>query len=209
MKIFYLISNLKKECNATLIDHSPESYNLIKNKIKDYISQSESYKSFISSEQPVGIHLTAVLPYEYAQKIDANTLLIRLSGYTIIKQKEKHKNVKTEYYYHIQDILDYGIVFKDDRTQYKKHIIFLHSLPNGMYIAVAIKSTQDGNELYLQTLYDCGESNLKRRKKTGTLLREHIQHEIILKSEITNDNHQEDQDNSISQTNSLQNQILD
>jgi len=143
------------------------------------------------------------------KKIDANTLLIRLSGYTIIKQKEKHKNVKTEYYYHIQDILDYGIVFKDDRTQYKKHIIFLHSLPNGMYIAVAIKSTQDGNELYLQTLYDCGESNLKRRKKTGTLLREHIQHEIILKSEITNDNHQEDQDNSISQTNSLQNQILD
>jgi len=58
----------EKECNATLIDHSPESYNLIKNKIKDYISQSESYKSFISSEQPVGIHLTAVLPYEYAQK---------------------------------------------------------------------------------------------------------------------------------------------
>lgn len=72
----------------------------------------------------------------------------------------------------MKKLFDEGQVIKDHRPQYQVHLLFFHKLDEDKYLKACVKATQNGNELYLQTLHFISGKHHATIEERGILLRE-------------------------------------
>ncbi|OEU65811.1 MAG: hypothetical protein BA863_08970 [Desulfovibrio sp. S3730MH75] len=107
---------------------------------------------------PVG-----VLPKERLSELGAKSRVVRFSDYTADKGGQKHPDLKQEDYKLVQWLMEFGKCVEDKAS----HLTFVGQ-QHGAHWKATVKKTQNGKELYLQTLHkiqpDQAERILKRKK---------------------------------------------
>jgi len=143
---------------------------LVKQSIQQELILTPSFTEFLTSPDPVGIQIVGVVSPQISQILCSETPLVFLSGYTIMKTREKHQDISVSDYYRIQNLLDYGEAIKEGRPQYSRHIVFFYP-EREYYLSVVIKSTQNGDSIFIQTFFHSALRELERTRKRGQVIR--------------------------------------
>ena len=113
--------------------------------------------------QAKGFVPVGVLPQKRMTQLGTQSRVIRFSDYTASKGDDKHPDVKQQDYALVQWLMENGECVEDK----KSHLTFI-GIKDGKHWKATVKKTQDGKELYLQTLHrimpDQAERILKRKK---------------------------------------------
>ena len=123
----------------------------------------EDFAAFVSrTGGPVEHRAVAVVPDKLAKALGGEARVVRLSSYTVVKQREHRRGQKftAADYRRVQDILDSGKAFKESAT----HVQVFQETDGQIWKAV-VKRTGDGNELYLQSLHRSDDRHIRRAKK--------------------------------------------
>jgi hypothetical protein len=158
----------KSEIQKKLLQNLVSLMELIKRDEKELktIKCTEEWRVFF----PVGI-----LEEELAKKINSSRKVILFSKETLSKQLKKHPDITLNQYSNLQYILDNAEVIKEGRNGYKRHLLFLIKEEydeKSQWFKVAIKSTLEGDELYLLAYHPIQARELQVIREHGELLRE-------------------------------------
>jgi len=91
--------------------------------------------------------------------------IVRLSSYTVVKQRERRRGQKftAADYRRVQDMLDNGTLFRENNT----HVQVFQKTGGQTWKAV-VKKTEEGDEVYLQSLHRATAQQMTKAKKTLT-----------------------------------------
>ena len=106
---------------------------------------------------------------DLSQKIGSTTCAVWLSKYTLDKQFHRHNEITADLYEHIPYVIQNGIVVSEKRN----HLSFLLNSTEtiGYWIKACVKSSRDGNELYLVTFHKCRKRDVERVLSKGIIIR--------------------------------------
>eukprot|EP01119_Soliformovum_irregulare_P020243 TRINITY_DN6529_c0_g1_i2.p1 TRINITY_DN6529_c0_g1~~TRINITY_DN6529_c0_g1_i2.p1 ORF type:complete len:308 (+),score=92.99 TRINITY_DN6529_c0_g1_i2:256-1179(+) len=153
------------------------------------------FREFIGGSPSHGMYVVAVIGDHLSSAINNRTNLVYLSGYTVAKNKAKHK-IDVRDYHILQEVIDRGIAIKERRPQYGHHINFFlkksdlksHSIHDASideldmdhmdkYWNAVVKGTSDGSELYLQTLHLSAQREVNKAMERGLTLQDYVPHD--------------------------------
>ena len=98
--------------------------------------------------------LGAVLEDDQMEELGVNIWRIILSGATLRKNKTRHKEVKASDYLMLQRIVDGDRIYRyKEGPRRETHRVGFAKDDNGKWWFAAWKKTEDGKELYFNTLY--------------------------------------------------------
>ena len=103
---------------------------------------------------------------ELATALKANTKTVVISDATMTKQRDHHPELTVTEYQLLPDMIENGLVIQ----QVSQRLMFLRS-GNRIYRAI-VKSTKDGNQLFIVSFHRTDAKRLNRDKKKGQILRE-------------------------------------
>ncbi len=108
----------------------------------------------------------AMVPERLAKAMGAEAGVVRLSSYTVVKQRERRRgqHFTAADYRRVQGLLDGGLVLEESPG---KLVVFGRGERHEVWRAV-VKATEDRSEIYLQTLH---RSNDAQRKNTAAKLK--------------------------------------
>ena len=93
--------------------------------------------------------------------------MIRLSDETARKQAEKHRDVKSDDYARVQDVLDQGMVVQ----QGERTLVFAAETEAGKSWRLVIKRTADGRETYLVAFHRIKPNQVRSAARRGEVVR--------------------------------------
>ena len=105
----------------------------------------------------------AVLSLEDAAEIGASVLVARISAETLVKQQAHHPELTHEDYALAQEAVEKG----EKLPQAAKKIAYVLDQPGGL--AVIVKATAEGDELYITSLYRLSRNDERLKKALRNL----------------------------------------
>lgn len=117
-------------------------------------------------KKPQGNYPVAALGSDLKGRLNATQNAVMLSRETLIKQRRNHPELTDDEFRLIPDLINQGTVIDQGRQR----LAFFRS-GNRLYKAV-VKSTLDGTELYLLSLFRTTVRELNRDKRRGEIIRE-------------------------------------
>lgn len=137
-------------------------------KVAEISLNSPLAKEFISGNLQ-GNMLVGYLPDGLPELIGANTARVFLSQDSAVKQSTK-RSLSIDDYKRLPDVFSNGLVIK----QAGQWLVFLHDDDSNKLWQATVKSTKDGNELYLASYRRANQQNIKQAKKKGTVVRDEL-----------------------------------
>ena len=126
--------------------------------------QSDAFARFFSS--PHGKFPVAVLDSQLQTQLAAKTSVVHLSSETLTTHKASHPEIGLDDYRQLPDMVRHGLVI----AQSDKRLVFFRQ-GKDLYKTV-IKTTGNGEELFILTLFRVQEREIARELKRGKLIRE-------------------------------------
>lgn len=123
------------------------------------------FADFISGKVS-GFAPVAYIDEELARAIKSDAREVRLSEATVTKQLARHPDLSITEYRLLPDVVDKGLVIRDG-----DEILVFFNQGNQLYQAT-IKRTRDGNELHLVSYQRATDSDIRRLRRRGKVLRE-------------------------------------
>lgn len=123
----------------------------------------EDFAAFVArTGGPVEQRAVAVIPGKLAEAMGTEAGVVRLSRYTVVKQRERRRGQKftAADYRRVQDMLDDGALFKESDT----HVHVYQKIGGQVWRAV-IKKTGRGDEIYLQSLHRADDRHMKKARE--------------------------------------------
>lgn len=117
------------------------------------------------------MHICAIDP-ELSRAIGSRSNLVMLSHYTIQKQIRRHPEVQLDHYRVLRPAVALGEWWQD--TDHCAVVLFVDTVLYDTNFRVAVKSTSDGNELFVSSFHLLRDKKLNReRRKARPLIRRH------------------------------------
>jgi len=117
-------------------------------------------------KKPTGMVIIGNSPTYLASALGASTLEVTLSKETMDKQVSHHPELTMEEYMLIMDMINNGNAFREAKNK----AVIIHSV-NGKRYVVAIKSTRDGNALFVTSLFKISlDREVRRLQRKGEKL---------------------------------------
>ena len=126
----------------------------------------EDFAAFVArTGGPAEQRAVAVVPGKLAEAMGTEAGIVRLSSYTVVKQRERRRGQQftATDYRRVQDMLDNGTLFRENNT----HVQVFQKTGGQTWKAV-VKKTAQGDEVYLQSLHRATAQQMTKAKKTLT-----------------------------------------
>ncbi len=123
----------------------------------------EDFSAFVArTGGPAEQRVAAVVPDKLAKAMGTDAGVVRLSSYTVVKQRERRRGQRfaAADYRRVQDILDDGKVFKESAT----HAQAFKEIDDQIW-KVVVKKTVKGDEVYVQSLHRADARHMRKAKK--------------------------------------------
>lgn len=125
------------------------------------VIQSKSFTDFYSNKEAVGSFVVGALSESDMTILGTESSVVLMSKESLETHKLKHQDIKIDDYRLIPEIIEYGELYQQQNKRYA----LLHK--NGRLYRAAIKTTQDGKEVYFLSLFFTTEelADIQIRKK--------------------------------------------
>lgn len=130
----------------------------------DDLVQSPAFDLFL--KRPQGIFPIAAIEAELMGSIKAKNAPVYLSDETLLKQRSTHPEITDDVYRMLPAIINEGTVIQIDDQK----LAFFKR--DGKFYKAVLKSTVDGTENYVVSVFSTDDGELRRDLKRGTVLRD-------------------------------------
>ena len=112
---------------------------------------------------------------DLAAAMGAKTCQVFLSKDTLMKQLDKHPDIRTRHYAWLPEIIRDGMVIQEHRRRDRLSICYEHPSDPGKRFRTVIKSTVNGAEVYVSSFHRTKPGQTRALLGRGRMLRAHKQ----------------------------------
>ena len=128
-------------------------------------------RALLSGERQEAMIIGALHDPAHSSAIGARTHAVLLSRDTIVKQEDRHPDIGFDDYRLIPYAIRYGLIVHESARP--RHLMFVFDDPWGRRYRVMIRSTTNGNEIYVTSCHKTRDRQTKALLSRGRDLRRH------------------------------------
>jgi len=131
----------------------------------------EHLRALLSGERQEPMVIGALHTTAHSRAIGANTHAVLLSRETIVKQETRHPDIGFDDYRLIPYAIRFGLVLHEATRP--RHLMFVFDDPWGRRDRVMVRSTTNGNEIFVTSCHRTKQRQTKALLARGRSLRRH------------------------------------